>query len=109
MTNVPTSTRVWAKLPLHIHSYFFRYVLAGEHSAKQDITAHFYEALYNECLRRGIAAQWSPDNIEAVRTILSNLNFHERPTDPPPTEHQTQPDDSEYEPRGTDYSSNYPT
>jgi hypothetical protein len=46
--------------------------------------------------------------MEAVRTILNELNFNERPTDPPPTEHQAQPDDSEHEPRGTDYSSHYP-
>ena len=102
------STRVWAKLPLEVHSYFFRFVLAGEHSAKQDITSYFYQALYNECLKRGIHPTWSPDNMEAVRTILNELNFNERPTDPPPTEHQAQPDDSEHEPRGTDYSSHYP-
>lgn len=105
---MPASTRVWAKLRLQVHNYFFRYVLAGEHSAKQDITAYFYEALYNECLRRGIAAQWSPSNMEAVRTILNELNFNERSTDSPPTEHQAQPHDSKHEPGGTDYSSHYP-
>jgi hypothetical protein len=83
-------------------------VLAWEHSAKQDITSYFYQALYNECLRRGIAQQWTPDNIDAVHTILNELNFNERPTDSPPAEHQAQPDDSKYESGGTDYSSHYP-
>jgi hypothetical protein len=106
MTNVPASTRVWAKLPRHIHTYFFRYVLAGEHSAKQDITAYFYDALYNECQKRGIAPQWTPENLEAVRNILKNLNFnHERPTNPASPKHQTQPHDSEYDRRGANYPS----
>src|SRR4030095_2809647 len=106
MTNVPASPRVWAKLPHHIYNYFFRFVLAGEHSAKQDITRYFYEALYNECHKRGIAPQWSPENLEAVREILRNLNFnHERPAHPPTTKHQPQPNDSQHEPRGANHSS----
>jgi hypothetical protein len=71
------STRVWAKLPLEIHEYFFRRVLAGEHRVKQDLTAEFYKKLYDECRRRGIPATWSNENAELIQGLMANLNFNE--------------------------------
>ena len=73
------STRVWAKLPLEIHEYFFRRVLAGEHRAKQDLTAQFYRALYEECQRRKIPAAWAADNSALIAVIMSHLNFNDQP------------------------------
>ena len=73
------STRVWAKLPLEIHEYFFRRVLAGEHRAKQDLTTQFYRALYEECQRRKIPAAWATDNSALIADIMSHLNFNDQP------------------------------
>jgi hypothetical protein len=71
------STRVWAKLPLEIHEYFFRRVLAGEHRAKHDLTTQFFTALYNECQRRNIPAAWNNENIQLIADIMANLNFND--------------------------------
>lgn len=73
------STRVWAKLPLEVHEYFFRRVLAGEHKAKQDLTKQFFTALYDECQRRSIPAAWSIENTQLIADIMSNLNFNDDP------------------------------
>jgi hypothetical protein len=73
-----TSTRVWAKLSPEIHEYFFRKVLAGEHRAKQELTAQFFTALYQECHRSNIPAAWSPENTQAIQQIMSRLNFNEQ-------------------------------
>ena len=48
----------------------------GEHRAKQDHTAQFYRALYEECQRRKIPAAWAPDNSALIAGIMSNLNFN---------------------------------
>lgn len=71
------TTRVWAKLPLEVHEYFFRRVLAGEHKAKQDLTTQFFTALYNECQRRNIPAAWSIKNTQLIADIMANLNFND--------------------------------
>jgi len=89
------TTRVWAKLPLEVHEYFFRRVLAGEHRAKQDLTTQFYTALYNECQRRNIPAAWSIENTQLIAGIMSNLNFNDtersrRPLDSS-AQHQEEP------------------
>jgi hypothetical protein len=72
------SKRVWARLPPEIHDYFFRRVLAGEHRAKQDLTAEFYRKLYDECQRRRIPATWSIESAELIADMMSKLNFNGR-------------------------------
>jgi hypothetical protein len=70
------STRVWAKLPVELHEYFFRHVLAGEHRVKQDLIIQFFTALKNECQRRNIPTVWSIENPQLVYDIMANLNFN---------------------------------
>ena len=82
--STPNSTKVWAKLPLEVHEYFFRRVLAGEHRAKQDLTAQFYRALYEECQRRQIPPTWATDNSALIAGIMSNLNFNATPANDQP-------------------------
>ena len=92
------STRVWARLPAEVHTYFFRGPLAGEHRAKQDLTTLFYQALYAECQRRNIPSTWSTENSQLVHEVASQLTFTGNddsppdrsrcPADPAP-EHQT--------------------
>jgi hypothetical protein len=99
------NTRVWCKLPQHIHEYFFRKVLAGEHRAKQELTASFYEALYAECIRRGIPAGWDVDSARKIQTVMSNLNFNDqRRTTNQPAKHQAQPTSGQHGPRPADSS-----
>ena len=82
---------MWANLPVEIHEYFFRRLLAGEHRAKQELTKQFYVALYDECRRRGLRAAWSSENTQVIQEMMANLNFNEpdraRHTPPAATKH----------------------
>ena len=93
------STLVWARLPAEIFNYFFRGPLAGEHKVKQDLTTHFYQALYAECQRRNIPPTWSLENSQLVHEVASQLTFtatghddsqpdRSRCSAPPAPEHQ---------------------
>lgn len=66
---------VQTRLPDNVFNYFFLEAFAGEHGLRFAIVSIFFQALYEECQKRGIPARWEPDNISQLAEILSNLNF----------------------------------
>ena len=71
-------TKVWARLPPDQYIYFFRKIYAGDKGNKQELVAKFFTALYKECKRKGIAAEWNPNSYTEINNIMQNLNFNAR-------------------------------
>lgn len=69
-------TKVWARLPTDQYVYFFRKIYAGDKGTKQELVAKFFTALYKECKRRGIVAEWNPNSYSEIDNIMANLNFN---------------------------------
>jgi hypothetical protein len=71
-------TKVWARLPTDIYTYFFRKIYAGDKGVKQELIARFFTALYKECRRKGIKSEWDPSSYDKINLLMYNLNFNER-------------------------------
>lgn len=67
--------RVQANLDEDVYNYFFRHVFAGDRGVKQAVINQTFKALYEECQRAGIPAEWSPENQQHVADILNRINF----------------------------------
>lgn len=78
-------SKVWARLPTDQYVYFFRKIYAGDKGVKQELVANFFTALYKECRRKGIKAEWDPTSATAINSIMSNINFNARRRPPNPS------------------------
>ena len=69
-------TKVWARLPTDQYIYFFRKIYAGDKGLKQELVVKFFTALYKECNRKGIAAEWDPNSYSEIDKLMANINFN---------------------------------
>jgi hypothetical protein len=85
MNTMEIDTKVWGRLTEEQYIYFFRKIYAGDRGLKQELIAKFFTALYEECKRKGIEAEWNPNSYIEIDKIMQSLNFNERrrSTNPP--------------------------
>jgi hypothetical protein len=69
--------KIWGQLPHEMYAYFFYKIFAGHRGVKQRLIIQFFEALFNECQRQHIKAEWDPDSHKVIASIMDNLNFRE--------------------------------
>jgi hypothetical protein len=70
MNDDPLNTKLWSNVPSEIYEYFFRKIYAGDRGIKQQLINLFFEALYQECKRRGF---------KAVLDLMKHITFNNEP------------------------------
>ena len=68
--------KIWGQLDPTVYTYFFRKIFAGDRGIKQQLINHFFTALYEECRRQQIKAEWDPESGKQIETLMNSINFH---------------------------------
>src|SRR6266576_4952068 len=68
--------RVQADIDKEIYDYFFRHVIAYSYGSRQALITFFFQRLYEECQKQGVAKVWDEENGAKLTEILNRLNFN---------------------------------